>query len=78
MQQEEALDETPVVGTKQQRSACARLIKKVYGIDPLICPKCGNVMKIIAIIMDPEETKKIPQYLVKIGRTPPNFTILGV
>jgi hypothetical protein len=30
-------------------------------------------MKIIAIIMDPEETVKILQHLVKIGRAPPNF-----
>ena len=40
--QEESSQETPAVGTKQQRSAWARLIKKVYGIDPLICPKCGD------------------------------------
>ena len=41
-QQEEALEETPVVGTSEQRSAWARLIKKVYGVDPLVCPKCGD------------------------------------
>ena len=56
-------EETPVeseenksaAGTKQQRSAWARLIKKVYGFDPLCCPKCHSDMKIIAIIMEPEE-----------------------
>jgi hypothetical protein len=49
------------------------LIRKVYGVDPLICPNCGKDMKIIAIIMDPEETTKILRYLIKTGRSPPNF-----
>ena len=30
-------------------------------------------VKIIAIIMDQEETKKILKYLAKIGSPPPNF-----
>jgi len=49
------------------------LIKKVYGTDPLVCPECGSEMKIIAIIMDTEETTRILEHLVKIGRPPPNF-----
>ena len=73
VQQEVAVEETSTVGTKQQRSAWARLIRKVYGVDPLICPNCGKDMKIIAIIMDPEETTKILRYLIKTGRSPPNF-----
>ena len=52
-QQEVAFEETPAVGTKQQRSAWAAfpmetgLIKKVYGVDPIICPKCKSNMKIL-------------------------------
>ena len=77
--QEESSRETPAAGTKQQRSAWAsfpmetELIKKVYGVDPLICPKCGSEMKIIAIIMDPEEIKKILHHLIKTGKSPPGF-----
>ena len=63
-----------VFGTKQQRSARARLIKKVYGVDPFICPKCGKEMRIIAIILDPVETEKILGHLVKIGRTLPHMS----
>jgi hypothetical protein len=59
--------------TKKQRSTWARLIKKVYGTDPLTCPKCLYPMKVVAIIMNSEETKKILQHLIKIGRAPPNF-----
>lgn len=61
------------VDKRQERSTWARLIKKVYGIDPLVCPKCSSPMKIIAIIMDPTETEKILRHLVKIGRSPPLF-----
>ena len=58
----------------------------------LICPRCGGAMKIIAIILDSEETTKIQKHLIKIhllylqlefdkveiGRAPPNVTIPGV
>jgi hypothetical protein len=34
-------------------------------------PKCGAEMKVIAVIDDPEELKRILRHLVKIGRSPP-------
>ena len=43
-------------------------------MDPLICPKCKSNMKIIAIILDPFETEKIIEHLVKIGRAPPGMS----
>jgi hypothetical protein len=58
---------------KKRKSAWARLIKKVYGVDPLVCPCCGFKMKILAIIFDPGEIKKILTYFSKIGRSPPAF-----
>jgi hypothetical protein len=58
---------------KKRKSAWAMLIKKVYGTDPLVCPKCGSEMQILAVIFNPEEIKKILTYLVKIGRSPPCF-----
>ena len=70
---DESVEKKNPVGTKQQRSAWARLIKRVYGVDPLCCPKCNSDMKIIAIIMNPEEIEKILQHLIKIGRAPPNW-----
>jgi hypothetical protein len=60
------------IDEKEQRSTWARLIKKVYGTDPLVCPRCSE-MKIIAIIMDKEKTTRILEHLIKIGRPPPNF-----
>jgi hypothetical protein len=37
----------------------ARLLSKVYEIDPMVCPKYGAEMKVIAIIQDPAEIDRI-------------------
>jgi hypothetical protein len=42
---------------KSQKQAWARLIKKIYEIDPLVCPKCSSEMKIIACL---EKKNKVP------------------
>ena len=55
------------------RSAWARLIAKVYEVDPLLCPRCGSEMKLLAVITDPAEVRKILRHLVKIGRSPPGL-----
>ena len=28
------------------------MIRKVYEVDPLVCPRCGLTMRVIAFIMD--------------------------
>jgi hypothetical protein len=30
----------------------AAMIRKVYEVDPMVCPKCGGTMKVIAFIVD--------------------------
>jgi hypothetical protein len=54
-----------------KRSAWARLINKVYGINPLICEKCGSDMSIVAFIIDSEQIERIMQHLKKQSRAPP-------
>lgn len=50
----------------------AGLIKKVYEVDPLQCPKCGGSMKIKAFIRDPEEISRICENLgLQDWRAPP-------
>ena len=41
----------------------ARLIKKVFNIDPMICPSCNGNMKIISFIEDQRTIKKILMHL---------------
>ena len=50
----------------------AQWIKKVYEVDPLLCPHCGSEMKIVAVIHDPKEIKKLTTHLgIPQYRAPP-------
>jgi hypothetical protein len=48
---------------KKFRKNWARLIQKVYHVDPLLCPKCNSPMKIISFIEDEATIKKILKHL---------------
>jgi hypothetical protein len=39
--------------------AWAALIKRVFEVEPLLCPKCGGRMKIKSLITDPHEVKRL-------------------
>ena len=62
---------------QESRSTCTRLSAQVYEVDPLTCSRCGSQMRILAVITEPEEVRKILQHPVKVGRSPleldPNF-----
>ena len=47
----------------------ARLLSKVYEIDPLACPKYSGEMKVIAVIENPDE---IPAVLASFVRQCPS------
>jgi hypothetical protein len=64
---------TYCVSDKESRSTWARLIAQVYEVDPLVCPCCSAPMRILAVINEPQEVRKILRHLVKIGRSPPGF-----
>ena len=51
----------------------ATWIKKIYEVDPLICPKCGSDMKIKAFIFDPREIARITKHLGVQWRAPPSI-----
>jgi len=40
-------------------STWAILIAQVYEVDPLECTRCHSPMKVIAVIIEPEEVRKI-------------------
>ena len=52
-------------------SSWARLIKKIFEIDPLQCPVCKTEMRIIAFITDYQEVRKIFKYIGKETIRPP-------
>lgn len=49
--------------TRECRRNWARMIKRVYEVDPLLCPRCGGKMKIISFIEDVAVIKKILSHL---------------
>ncbi len=53
----------PELTDKVFRRNWARLIQKIYEVDPLLCPKCSSEMRVIAFIEDPDVIKKILKHL---------------
>ncbi len=50
----------------------ARLIHKIFEVDPLLCPNCGKEMRIIAFITNDQEVKKILKHIgEETERAPP-------
>jgi hypothetical protein len=49
----------PQGNEKAFRKSWARLIQKIYEVDPLICPKCKGKMRIISSIEDPSVIRDI-------------------
>ncbi len=41
------------------RRSWARLLRQVYEIDPLLCPRCGGTMTVIAVIERPAIVRQI-------------------
>ena len=55
--------ENDTAEARPDRHAWARLIKKIYEVDPLICPECSNPMRIIAFIEEQPIIRKILEHL---------------
>jgi len=53
----------PFVTSRAFRKNWARLIQKIYHVDPLLCPKCKGTMKIISFIEEPDVIRKILVHL---------------
>ena len=70
---EEVYAETSVT-SRQSRASWARLIAKVYEADPLTCRRCGSPMRILAVITEPQQVRKILLHLIKTGKAPPGWT----
>jgi len=53
----------------------AEMIRKVYEVDPLLCPTCGGRMRIISFIEEPKTIDRIIRHLeltFEAGRPPPH------
>ena len=59
-------EEEPVVSPKSH-SEWARLLRKVYEVDPLACPRCSATMRVIAVITAPAVIDRILRHLRETG-----------
>ena len=67
-------EETPFV----PRKGWAEMIRKVYEVDPILCPNCGGQMRITAFIEDYTVIDKIIRHLKLIfhaERPPPPHVV---
>ena len=53
------MEREKIKGKAKASASWARLIHKIFEVDPLLCPNCGKAMKIIAFITNHQEVKKI-------------------
>ena len=53
----------PELSDKAFRKNWARLIQKIYEVNPLTCPKCASEMRVIAFIHDEDVIRKILKHL---------------
>ena len=61
------------MSVKESRAAWARLLAKVYEVDPLRAARCGSQMRVLAVIADPQEVLRILHHLIKTGAAPPGL-----
>jgi hypothetical protein len=56
------------------RRRWANLIRRVYEVDPLVCPRCGAEMRVIGFITEPKVIKRILDHIRtrdRVSRSPP-------
>jgi len=78
----EITEEEDTIDRKSARSRWAALIKQVYEVDPLICPHCGQEMRIIAFIEKRDQYDVIKRilkhcnlWIESVPRAPPTFIL---
>ena len=52
------------------RRGWAQLIRQVYEVDPLVCPRCRGVMRVVAFITEPRVIRRILDHLAAPHPTP--------
>jgi hypothetical protein len=69
------IDDKPV--DSRRKANWARLIQKVYEVDPLECSLCGGALRIIALIDDGDVIERILRHLDRWDPAPETITSAG-
>ncbi len=62
---------------RARRRAWARLIRRVYEVDPLVCTNCGGEMRIVSVILEHRVITRILGHLARKGIAHPEKAIDG-
>ena len=54
--------ETPA---RPSRASWARLVRRIYEVDPLLCPRCSGPLSMVAVITDQKVVTAILRHLDK-------------
>jgi hypothetical protein len=63
--------QTPPPANAAVRKRWADLLRRVYEIDPLVCPRCNATMRVISFITQPATIKRILDHLRRSSRVSP-------
>jgi hypothetical protein len=55
---------------RARRREWARLIRRIYEVDPLVCSKCGGEMRIVSVILEHKVINRILGHLARKGIEP--------
>jgi ribosomal protein S27E len=55
---------------RARRRAWARLIRRIYEVDPMVCTSCGGEMRIVSVILEHRVITRILGHLARKGVTP--------
>ena len=47
----------------RSRASWARLIRRIYEVDPLLCPRCRGPLDLISVLVDPKVVDAILRHL---------------
>jgi hypothetical protein len=53
----------PVISSEQFRKNWARLIQKIFEVDPLVCSHCQGRLRVVSFIEDPVVIRRILEHL---------------
>ena len=56
---------------RQARHRWAELLRRIFEVDPLACPRCGEQMRIVAFITEPKTIDHILDHLRRTAPTRP-------
>ena len=62
--QDEATDDKPQSAVRQAAARCwALLLVRIYECLPLLCPRCGEPMRVVAFVLDPPVIERILDHI---------------